>query len=109
MRLWDAASGACLAASAGHAGAVAALAFARRGGGFLVSGGADRLLKVRCVSVGLGLWVRRGGGVLVCGNADRLLKAVSISWHAASGTVASAVTSFDAAVSGIQGALATKV
>jgi len=26
---------------------VAALAFARRGGGFLVSGGADRLLKAR--------------------------------------------------------------
>lgn len=46
VRLWDAASGACLAASAGHAGAVAALAFARPGGGFLVSGGADRLLKV---------------------------------------------------------------
>lgn len=49
VRLWDAASGACLAASAGHAGAVAALAFARRSGGFLVSGGADRLLKVFCL------------------------------------------------------------
>lgn len=47
MRLWDAESGACLAAGAGHAGAVAALAFARRGGGFIISGGADRLLKAR--------------------------------------------------------------
>ena len=46
VRLWDAATGACLAASAGHAGAVAALAFARRSGAFLVSGGVDRLLKV---------------------------------------------------------------
>ena len=47
VRRWDAAAGACVAAGAGHAGAVAALAFARRGGGFLVSGGADRLLKAR--------------------------------------------------------------
>ena len=30
----------------GHVGAVGAVAFARRGGGFLVTGGADKLLKV---------------------------------------------------------------
>jgi U3 small nucleolar RNA-associated protein 13 len=47
VRVWRAArGGACLAVGAGHVGAVSALAFARRGSGFLVSGGADKLLKV---------------------------------------------------------------
>ena len=40
----------CIAVGTGHVGAVSAVAFARRGGGFLVSGGADKLLKVWDVS-----------------------------------------------------------
>lgn len=49
VRAWDLRDGKCLAASRGHAGSVTALAFARsKPGAFLVSGGADKLLKVRC-------------------------------------------------------------
>ena len=45
VRLWSEA-GACLALGGSHAGAVSAVAFSRRGVAFLVSGGADKLLKV---------------------------------------------------------------
>ena len=45
VRVWDNA-GACLAVGQGHVGAVSALAFSRRSLYFLVSGGADKLLKV---------------------------------------------------------------
>ncbi len=45
VRVWSEA-GACLALGDGHAGAVSALAFSRRSLSFLVSGGADKLLKV---------------------------------------------------------------
>lgn len=45
VRVWDNA-GACLAVGQGHVGAVSALAFSRRSLNFLVSGGADKLLKV---------------------------------------------------------------
>ncbi|KAK9810337.1 hypothetical protein WJX72_008955 [[Myrmecia] bisecta] len=50
VRLWEAPLGRCLAAAAGHVAAVSALAFSRRGAAFLVSGGADKLLKVWDVS-----------------------------------------------------------
>jgi WD40 repeat protein len=49
VRVWDPRSGSCLGAGAGHIGAVAAVALARskaKGGSFLVSAGADKLLKV---------------------------------------------------------------
>lgn len=46
IRLW-APSGACLALGDGHAGAVSALAFSRKSASFLVSGGVDKILKVR--------------------------------------------------------------
>ncbi len=46
VRLWSQA-GACLAQGGDHAGAVSALAFSRRAPAFLVSGGADKLLKAR--------------------------------------------------------------
>lgn len=48
MRVWDARRGTCLGVGAGHVGAVGALALARgrAPGGFLVSGGADKLVKV---------------------------------------------------------------
>lgn len=46
VRLWNAFSGRCLAVGDGHVGAVSAVAFSRKGEGFLVSGGADKLLKV---------------------------------------------------------------
>ena len=49
VRVWDPRSGACLGAGAGHIGAVAAVALARskaKAGSFLVSAGADKLLKV---------------------------------------------------------------
>lgn len=45
IRVWDEA-GECLAVGQGHVGAVSALAFSRRSLSFLVSGGADKLLKV---------------------------------------------------------------
>ena len=48
VRLWSQA-GACLAQGGDHAGAVSALAFSRRGPAFLVSGGADKLLKARAL------------------------------------------------------------
>lgn len=38
--------GRCIGVGTGHVGAVSAVAFARKGGGFLVSGGADKLLKI---------------------------------------------------------------
>ena len=49
VRVWDPRSGVCLGAGAGHIGAVAAVALARskaKAGSFLVSAGADKLLKV---------------------------------------------------------------
>lgn len=46
VRVWNE-TGACLAVGQGHAGAVSALAFSRRALNFLVSGGVDKLLKVR--------------------------------------------------------------
>ena len=49
VRVWDE-TGACLAVGQGHAGAVSALAFSRRALNVLVSGGADKLLKVTHVA-----------------------------------------------------------
>jgi U3 small nucleolar RNA-associated protein 13 len=46
VRVWTAPEGRCVGVGAGHVAAVGAVAFSRRGGGFLVSGGADKLLKV---------------------------------------------------------------
>lgn len=45
VRVWSEA-GACLGLGDGHAGAVSALAFSRRSLSFLITGGADKLLKV---------------------------------------------------------------
>ncbi|EIE25517.1 WD40 repeat-like protein, partial [Coccomyxa subellipsoidea C-169] len=49
VRVWDEA-GECIAVGQGHVGAVSALAFSRRAFSFLVTGGADKLLKVWDVS-----------------------------------------------------------
>ena len=47
VRVWDVVRGRCLALSTGHAGSVTALAFScKQPGKLLVSGGADKLLKV---------------------------------------------------------------
>ena len=50
VRLWDAATKACVAVGEGHVGAVAAVAFppnsSKRGATFAISGGADRVLRV---------------------------------------------------------------
>jgi hypothetical protein len=43
----SAAAAAAAGVGAGHVSAVSCVAFARRGGGFVASGGADKLLKVR--------------------------------------------------------------
>ena len=55
VRVWDMHDGRCVGMSKGHAGSVTALAFARKQPGkFLVSGGADKLLKVGLSVHGLG-------------------------------------------------------
>lgn len=49
MRVWDPASGTCLAVAAGHVGAVTGLAWSKgktKAGRYLASGGADKLLKL---------------------------------------------------------------
>ncbi|GAB4820492.1 hypothetical protein N2152v2_007538 [Parachlorella kessleri] len=46
VRVWAVPQGSCIGLGEGHVGAVGAVAFARRGGSFLVTGGADKLLKV---------------------------------------------------------------
>ena len=49
IRLWTP-SGACLAIGDGHSGAVSALTFSRKSSSFLVSGGVDKILKVRALT-----------------------------------------------------------
>jgi U3 small nucleolar RNA-associated protein 13 len=51
--------GKCLAVGTGHVGAVSAVAFARRSGNFIVTGGSDKLLKVWDIS---SLSLDGGGG-----------------------------------------------
>ncbi len=55
MRVWHAESGTCLAKANSHAASVTAVAFAqKRPAAFLVTGGSDKLLKVRtndCIPV----------------------------------------------------------
>lgn len=49
VRVWDPSSGACLAVAAGHVAAVTAVAWSKaksKGGRYLASGGADKLLKL---------------------------------------------------------------
>eukprot|EP00878_Enallax_costatus_P033976 GHUV01037572.1.p1 GENE.GHUV01037572.1~~GHUV01037572.1.p1 ORF type:complete len:183 (+),score=46.76 GHUV01037572.1:191-739(+) len=49
VRIWDPATGSCLAAAAGHVAAVTAVAWSKskaKGGKYLASGGADKLLKL---------------------------------------------------------------
>ena len=46
VRLWSLPAGSCVGVGAGHVSAVSCVAFARRGGGFVASGGTDKLLKV---------------------------------------------------------------
>ena len=53
VRVWDVVNGRCLGLSSGHAGSVTALSFSRKQPGkLLVSGGADKLLKVRHAVLG---------------------------------------------------------
>ena len=83
VRVWDPRSGACLGAGAGHIGAIAAVALARskaKAGSFVVSAGADKLLKVWDTSKALeaaagaevagrlGFYFGVGGGVRGCGS-----------------------------------------
>jgi U3 small nucleolar RNA-associated protein 13 len=49
VRVWDPLTGACLAVAAGHVAAVTAVAWSKaksKGGKYLASGGADKLLKL---------------------------------------------------------------
>jgi U3 small nucleolar RNA-associated protein 13 len=49
VRVWDAATFRCLAVAAGHVGAVTAVAWSNskaKGGRYLATGGADKLLKL---------------------------------------------------------------
>ncbi|PSC70582.1 transducin beta 3 isoform B [Micractinium conductrix] len=46
LRLWSLPAARCVGVGAGHVSAVSCVAFARRGGNFVATGGADKLLKV---------------------------------------------------------------
>lgn len=46
VRLWSLPAARCIGVGAGHVSAVSCVAFARRGGGFVATGGTDKLLKV---------------------------------------------------------------
>jgi WD40 repeat protein len=49
VRVWDAATGTCLAVAAGHVATVTAVAWSRskaKAGRYLATGGADKLLKL---------------------------------------------------------------
>ncbi|PRW60889.1 transducin beta 3 isoform A [Chlorella sorokiniana] len=50
VRLWGLPAARCVGVGAGHVSSVSCVAFARRGGKFLASGGADKLLKVWDIS-----------------------------------------------------------
>jgi U3 small nucleolar RNA-associated protein 13 len=54
VRVWlpleESTGGKCLAVGTGHVGAVSAVAFARKSGNFIVTGGSDKLLKVWDIS-----------------------------------------------------------
>jgi hypothetical protein len=73
LRLWSLPAGRCVAVGAGHVSAVGCVAFARRGGGFVATGGTDKLLKVRGRRVGG--WV--GGGAELGGGFQQ----ESVSWQ----------------------------
>ena len=53
IRLWEAPSGRCIGRGEGHISAVSAVAFSCKTGAFIVSGGADKLLKVWDLAVAL--------------------------------------------------------
>lgn len=58
VRLWSLPAARCIGVGAGHVSAVSCVAFARRGGGFVATGGTDKLLKVttRFGLMGAGAW-----------------------------------------------------
>ncbi|MEW5303709.1 MAG: hypothetical protein WDW36_006375 [Sanguina aurantia] len=78
VRVWDGGSGRCLGTGVGHVGAVGAVAFARRAPRFVVSAGADKLLKVWDIApVVEGMAVAGGGEAAAAPLALRASAAVS--------------------------------